>query len=208
MPQKSIIMALIDKILNDTNRDFRVFIFRLITIGAIALGVFAYTYRAELISLYNKSSISSYTEMIKQTNETKFKDTAKEQLVVIHMITKSDFSTVLAFTPRNVNNFVEMISTEGRMPMEIIQYKNYSYAVNSTSEEYKNHIYGKSFLGDKSAYLPKFKDLPYVYSCPYFNMDNTYSGTISVFWKDPSNIPKENLDIICQQSARLLGRIR
>ena len=49
-----------------------------------------------------------------------------------------------------------------------------------------------------------------MFACPYFNLDNVYSGSVEMYWyggKEP-DIDKQRLAGICSQAARSLGRAK
>lgn len=142
----------------------------------------------------------------------KFESASIEQLKIVHLTTGADFSAVFAFRPRNTNYFVDIVAYEGKLPPEIDPKNLGGYPIDKTSEEYNRHVNGLAFISDAaSSYLPtrEFVPVAYTYSCPYFNLENYYSGSILMEWyiKKP-DITDTRLTIVCSQAARTLGRIR
>lgn len=142
----------------------------------------------------------------------KFESASTEQLNIVHLTTGADFSAVFGFRPKNVNYFVDIIAYEGKLPTQLNPKNLGGYPIDKTSEEYNRHINGLYYTSDiASPYLPTKSLIPvaYTYSCPYFNLENYYSGSILMEWyKQKPDITDIRLTIVCNQAARILGRIR
>lgn len=142
----------------------------------------------------------------------KFESASTEQLNIVHLTTGADFSAVFGFRPKNVNYFVDIIAYEGKLPTQLNPKNLGGYPIDKTSEEYNRHINGLYYTSDiASPYLPTKSLVPvaYTYSCPYFNLENYYSGSILMEWyKQKPDITDIRLTIVCNQAARILGRIR
>lgn len=162
---------------------------------------------------YKESRYETYAKIIQQNKDQNFDTSALEQLQIAHVSSGADFSAVYSFRPRNLNYFVDLVAYEGRLPASVNEKNLGGFPVDKTSQEYQQHLSGASFeTKDSFAFLPtkeKEKDIKYMYSCPYFNLDNVYSGSISLYWyNEPPTLEYTRLTAICDQAARALGRAR
>lgn len=142
----------------------------------------------------------------------KFDAAAEEQLSIVHLTTGADFSAVFAFRPKNQNYFVDVIAYQGKLPQALDPKNLGGFPIDKTSEEYNAQINGLPYISTvASAYLPTKEVIPvmYTYSCPYFNLENYYSGSVLMEWyKKKPDLTDTRLMIVCGQAARTLGRIR
>lgn len=142
----------------------------------------------------------------------KFSAASTEQLNIVHLTTGADFSAVFSFRPKNINYFVDIVAYEGTLPQQIDPKNLGGYPIDKTSEEYNNHTNGLYYISNvASSYLPTKDLIPVVYtfSCPYFNLDNYYSGSVLMEWyKNKPGLTDTRLMIVCNQAARTLGRVR
>ncbi|WWQ13158.1 holin [Morganella phage vB_Mm5] len=152
----------------------------------------------------------SYQEMIIAERERKFELVAREQLQIVHMTTHSSFSMVTLFKPKNLNYFADVVSVEGRVPSEFVGKEAIGgYPINKTSMEYVTHLAGLPYVATKDfPYMNSQNGYNYMFSCPYFNLDNIYSGTVYMFWDSKPDISYDNMSTICFQAARVIGRVQ
>lgn len=147
-------------------------------------------------------------------SEKKFESASIEQLKIAHRVTGADFSAIFSFRPKNTNYFVDMVAYEGRLPPSLDPKNLGGVGVDRTNEEYIKHVSGLPYISNvASDYLPKQRDdvinVAYTFSCPYFNLDNYYSGSVLMEWyKKKPEITETRLIIVCSQASRILGRIR
>ena len=166
-----------------------------------------------IMTTYKDSSYETYTEILKKEQERKFETTASEQLQIVHISSRADFTAVYSFRPKNLNYFVDLIAYEGKLPSTVSEKSLAGFPVDKTTKEYATHLGGRIFKSnDEFAFLPskeKTTELKYMFSCPYFNLDNIYAGTVTMYWYNGvSRIGDERLESICGQAARTLGRAR
>lgn len=180
---------------------FAVFIMIMIWVKADAIG-----------KLYVEASYEKYAQAIQAERTKRFNATIQEQLQIAHVTSGADFSAVYVFRPKNLNYFVDLEVYEGRIPPTVDPKNMGGYPVDKTSAEYIEHLADRSFQTETEfTYLPTTnsdKSVKYMYSCPYFNLDNIYSGTISMYWYKKPNKDLRQLDAICNQAARAIGRSR
>lgn len=187
-------------------------VFAAVVLSIIAFIVYS---KDELFNLYRETRYETYAHVLQVEKDRNFDNAAQEQLQIVHISADADFSAVFSFRPKNLNYFVDLVAYEGRLPHTIDEKNLGGFPINKTSDEYRRHLLGKSYFTDKDfQYIPSREkkleniDIGYVYSCPIFNLDNVYSGSIAIAWKNKPDIEIDNLDTLCNQSARILGRIR
>ncbi|QQO96444.1 holin T [Acinetobacter phage Minot] len=180
---------------------FAVFIMIMIWVKADAIG-----------KLYVEASYEKYAQAIQAERTKRFNATIQEQLQIAHVASGADFSAVYVFRPKNLNYFVDLEVYEGRIPPTVDPKNMGGYPVDKTSNEYIAHLSGQSFTTDSEfGYLPTTEDekgVTFMYSCPYFNLDNIYSGSVAMYWYQQPRVAKKRLDSICNQAARAIGRAR
>ncbi|WWP71645.1 holin [Escherichia phage FL04] len=185
--------------------------------AAVVLSILAFVVysKNELFALYKETRYETYAHVLQVEKDRNFDNAAQEQLQIVHVSADADFSAVFSFRPKNLNYFVDLVAYEGKLPHTIDEKNLGGFPINKTSEEYRRHLLGKSYFTDKDfQYIPSREkkleniDIGFMYSCPIFNLDNVYSGSIAISWKNKPDIDIENLDTLCNQSARILGRIR
>lgn len=166
----------------------------------------------ELMAVYKESRYEAYSALLRKAADEKFEKTAQEQVQITHVSSGADFTAVYAFRPVNKNFFVDMVAYQGELPSTVNELNLGGYPIDKTSKEYINHLNGDYFNStSESIFLPTKKktEFAYMFSCPYFNLDNTYAGNISLMWYH--EVPKhsyERLQAICGQAGRMIGRSR
>lgn len=201
---------ILDRLFKDASTGEVVF-YRAMMLVLLFILAFAWYNNDKLFSLYKETRYDSYQEVLNKEKEKKFMSAAQEQLQIAHVSTGADFSAIFSYRPRNLNFFVDTITYEGKLPSEIDDRVMSGYPIDKTSEEYMTHLTGRAYESTtNNLFLPTRLEpkFAYGYSCPFFNLDNVYSGSISLFWKSPPKIDKVKIGIICDQAARTLGRIR
>lgn len=204
-------LDILDKLFKDATTGEIVFYRAILLVLLFTMG-FTWYSKDELYALYKQTRFETYQEVLSVEREKKFEMTAQEQLQIAHVSSGATFSMVTSFRPRNLNYFVDIIAVEGRPPIALVNKEEIGgYPINKTSNEYMVHMSGRPFVDTKEfVYLPEDSngEYSYMYSCPYFNMDNIYSGSISMFWKKKPVMSENKLFVICNQASRILGRIR
>lgn len=165
-----------------------------------------------LTQIYKQSRFEAYAEIISVDKDKRFETTVLEQLQIVHVSSGADFSAVYNFRPRNFNYFVDMTAYEGKLP-ESIDPKNLGgFPIDKTSDEYQKHLAGANYISNTDfIYLPTTSEensIKFMYSCPYFNLDNVYSGTVAMYWYDIPKYSEMRLQAICGQASRAIGRTR
>lgn len=207
-----ILFGLLDRIFKD-NATGKVLISRVAVIILLFLMALIWYKGSILLDYYVRAKYDTYTEIIQKERALRFESAALEQLQIVHISSGADFSAVYSFRPKNLNYFVDLIAYEGKLPSTISEKSLGGFPVDKTADEYIIHLSGRHFSSKSEfAFLPtksKTAELSYMYSCPYFNLDNIYAGTVTMYWYKGNNILEEDrLAAICNQAVRILGRAK
>lgn len=210
IPIVDILFGLLDRLFKDANG--KVLASRVATLIVLFCMAIIWVKGDQIMQTYKDSSFENYSKIIQLEKDKQFNTTIQEQLQIVHVSSGSDFSSVYVFRPKNLNYFVDLEVYEGKIPESVDSKNMGGYPVDKTSSEYSKHLSGMSFESHKEfIYLPttdENKKVYYMFSCPYFNIDNIYSGSISMYWFSEPKINKMRLDPICNQAARAIGRSR
>lgn len=177
---------------------------------------------SEVFSYLNTFSTNSVLRDIQEQRVQNFPSVAREKAMMLFSQTGADGVFVMKYKPESINDYQNIVAWEGNKPID--QYDLGDKAVDKTSELYRKHLDGfnysfvtstpakaSSFYGKSIPVLKNIK-FSFVYTCPYFNLNNLYSGYIGIGWE---NIPvsqqdmegfKEYLSKLCDPQRRALGR--
>lgn len=211
IPIADVLFRLLDILFKDANG--KILATRVATLIIIFIMSIIWVKGDSVLKYYKESSYESYETLIEEEREKEFKLAIKEQLKIVHTASGADFSVVYVFRPKNANYFVDVETYEGTIPYSIDPKNMGGFPIDKTSTEYMEHIAGREFMtSTEFVFLPtndENKGVSYMYSCPYYNMDNVYSGAISMYWIDDlPSVPSQRLETICAQAARVIGRAR
>ncbi|ARW58231.1 holin lysis mediator [Serratia phage X20] len=211
IPIVDILFGVLDRLFKD-NATGRVLASRVLTVVILFILCLIWYKGDTFMETYKQSRYETYAKVLQQDRDVKFDSSALEQLQIVHVSSGADFSAVYSFRPKNLNYFVDLVAYEGRLPISVNEKNLGGYPVDKTSGEYSTHLSGAAFSSNNEfIFLPTKKkdtELQYMFSCPYFNLDNVYSGTVSMYWYQPPILSETRLNAICQQAARTLGRAR
>lgn len=206
-----LIFGVLDRIFKDANTGKLIFL-RIFTVIVLFVLCLIWYKSDDIGQIYRDSKYETYSEIIQKEREIKFDTSALEQLQIVHVSSGADFSAIYSFRPKNLNYFVDLIAYEGTLPKSVSEKNLGGYPVDKTSAEYGTHLTAWYFSStDEFAFLPtkkKVTDIKYMFSCPYFSLENVYSGTVSMYWYEGTDLKEPRLNSICQQAARTLGRAK
>lgn len=202
-------------------RDPTTLLKRLLTILVSFLLWVGITNTSEVLSYLKTFSTTSVLKDVQQQRVEVFPSIAREKAMMLFSQSGADAVFVMKYKPEAVNDYQNIIAWEGKKPID--QYDLGDKAIDKTSELYRRHLDGFNYAAilttpSKTAYygksLPVLKDIKFsfVYTCPYFNLNNIYSGYIGIAWEEP---PVDNKDMeefteylskLCDPQRRALGR--
>lgn len=209
-PITDILFGVLDRLFKD-NASGKVLFSRVLVVIILFALVFVWFKSESLMAAYVDSAYEKYDKLIENDRNAKFDNTALEQLQIVHISSGADFSAVYTFRPKNLNYFVDLIAYEGKLPSTLNPKNLGGYPIDKTTAEYSTHLSGRYFWSEKEfVFMPtktKPPEISYMFSCPYFNLDNVYSGAVEMYWfnKRPA-LGTDRLTSICGQAARALGR--
>lgn len=203
--------GLLDRLFRDANG--KTLMQRVLVLASLFLMALVWVKGDIIIQAYKDSRYDTYSKLVDTERNNKFEYTAKDQIQILQGSSKADLAAIYSFRPKDMNYFVDMVTYQGMLP-QVVDPKNLGgYPIDKQSQEYNEHITGSSFTSTTDfVYLPtkeKANQIKYMYSCPLFNLENVYSGSIEMYWYN--NVPvneDKKLFLICNQVARVLGRVR
>lgn len=206
-----LLFGLLDRIFKD-NATGKVVFSRVLVIVLLFLMAVIWYKGDAILNAYQSASYASYTEMIRQDQDNRFKIAAIEQIQIVHSSSGADFTAIYSFRPTNLNYFVDMVGYEGILPESVDEKNLGGFPIDKTSAEYLAGVNGNYFeSGAESVFLPtkKKSSFAYMFSCPFFNLENVYAGTVSLYWyKQKPDLGFDRLSAMCGQAGRTLGRTR
>ena len=187
-----------------------------------------FTHQDRLLKvLEDRARFQTTTEFL-VIQQAKYQAVSKERVTMAYMQTKADIVAVFEYSPQYVNDFSSIVEFEGRVLLNKKDWHN--TVINKRSAMYQAHLTGRpySFIipkGIKSEDMFASQasiesllithSLEYSFSCPIFNLDNHYSGHMTLAWvskpyrTDEQKYALEvNLEDTCTQHARAIGRTK
>ncbi len=211
LPIFDLLFGLLDRLFKD-NATGKVLASRVMVLIVLFIMLMIWVKGDAISQAYKEASYENYAQALQLERDKKFDSTIQEQLQFVHIASGADFSAVYVFRPKNLNYFVDLEVYEGKIPDSVDPKNLGGYPIDKTSNEYQSHLAGQSFDSNSEfAYLPTTDDnkkVSYMYSCPYYNLDNIYSGTVTMYWINKPPKARKQLDSICNQAARAIGRAR
>lgn len=206
-----LLFGLLDRLFKD-NASGKVLLSRFLVVLALFLMALIWYKGETFLVLYKESSYEHFKEVLAIEKENKFNIVAKEQIQIVHSSSKSDFTAVYSFRPTNMNYFVDMVAFEGKLPDTVDEKNTGGFPIDKTSTEYLAGMNGNYFESTNTfVFLPTKRKtkFAYMFSCPFFNLDNIYAGSIALHWyNEKPALSFERLSAMCGQAGRLLGRVR
>lgn len=205
-----LVFGVLDRLFRDTTG--KVPFTRLLSVVVLFVMGLIWYRGPELMTIYKDSRHEAFVTEMKKAADEKFDKTAQEQVQIVHVSSGADFTAVYAFRPVNQNFFVDMVAYQGILPSTVNENNLGGYPIDKTSKEYISHLNGDYFESTtESIFLPSKKktDFTYMFSCPYFNLDNVYGGNIALYWYTAGpRYEFDRLAAICGQAGRMIGRSR
>lgn len=211
VPITDLLFGVLDRLFKD-NATGKVLASRVMTVVVLFILTLVWYKSDALGQVYKESRYDTYAQILQNDKEARFETAALEQLQIAHVSSGADFSAIYSFRPRNLNYFVDLIAYEGKLPGTVDEKNLGGFPVDKTSNEYIAHLKGANFsTPNEFVFLPTKKretEVKQMYSCPYFNLDNVYAGTVALYWYSKSEFNESRLAAICGQAARTLGRAK
>lgn len=177
------------------------------------IGFTAYQWE-DLRELYKETKYEVYQKDLEAIRSQAFMSMAQQQLQILYVNSRADLVLIYEYYPPNQHFFFNTLFYEGKLPDGIGIEEIQDLPIDKTTIEYISHLSGLPYESDSNFnFLPKSlsHDFKYVFSCPIFNLDNVYSGSVAMIWyEDPqfSEERKEDIHSLCFHSTRVLGRAK
>lgn len=149
---------------------------------------------------------------------------AKERAAMLYTQARSDAVFIAGYKPRFINNYQDIEAWEGIISVNPANMLN--IVIDKSSELYQQHMLGHNasytFSEENSwknsGFVTSGQEytqvgITYLYTCPIFDMDNSYSGYVGIGYKElpyindeDKRLLEEYLERVCTPHARALGR--
>lgn len=176
---------------------------------------------SEVMSYLKTFSTTAVLQDVKAQRSLEFPNVAREKAMILFSQTRADAVFVVKYKPEAINDYQTIIAWESDVQLDKSDLAD--KAVDKTSMLYRSHLDDLNFAVDarekdlsrwSGTGLPTFRTInfDYVYTCPYFNLNNIYAGYIAIAWQ---KYPLMNEDMgmfndymakICASPQRSLGR--
>ena len=208
------IVDILDKVFKDASG--RVLLERVVACVLIITVFLGYSKLDVILQYLKESRYEEYAKILEAKQTEEFTNIAIEQAQIVHTQSKADFTAIYAFRPKDLNYFSDIVAMQGKAPSFIDSRLTNTEGrpIDKTSDQYTTHLSGHNFIsGDEFIFLSSEKDINnevnYMYSCPYFNLANIYSGSIELYYSErPPEYDEKRLLGICVFASRVLGRAR
>lgn len=177
---------------------------------------------SEVMSYLKTFSTSAVLQDVKVQRTLEFPNVAREKAMILFSQTRADAIFVVKYKPEAINDYQTIIAWESNVQLDKSDVSD--KAVDKTSMLYRAHLDGLNFAIDarekrglskwSGTGLPPFKsaNFEYVYTCPYFNLNNIYAGYVAVAWEkyplldEDMSMFNDYMAKICASPQRSLGR--
>jgi hypothetical protein len=216
-------LALLFQGLFSNIKDSKTLALRTVTMFIVLISYLIIMNQGELVQFAQTFSRSTVIEQVQGEREANFPKVAKERATMLFAQSRADEVVVAEYKPRFVNNYQDIVAWEGRLNVDPNQVLN--SVLDKNSQMYSLHLLGKHFSyafkeekwGDGKFVTSGTEytsiGAKFIYTCPIFNLDNSYSGYIGLVYRelpflseDEQHKIEEYLARICTPHARALGR--
>lgn len=216
------ILTSITALLQDV-KDPKVFLLRTLSALVLIISYLVVTNQSEFLDFIKNFSRSTVVEQVRAEKAIQYPRVAKEKAAMLYVQATADAVFITEYTPKFINNYQEIVAWEGRLNINPSKLVTKS-VIDKTSNVYQKHLVGKSYSVDISSAVVRGTfitnaseytslGIKYMYTCPIFNLDSSYSGYIGIAYRDnPYTTDLEKVQLegylerICEPQARVLGR--
>lgn len=201
---------------SDDSRAFKIFLSLVIVSGVFMI------YKGHIVKDYFvESKYETYLANEMVNLEKNLPQISNQALQIVKLSSGADLVLFNRYKPIETRSFYDVFSYEGTFPMEVDPDRTLKdNPINKTTTEYNFHLAGLPYTdkdGD-SSFIPFRLDGDSVaFSCPVFDLNNLYAGSIVMVWFDTKDLEvkltsfeKQNNDeklfSICNHGSRIIGR--
>ncbi|BBL19232.1 holin [Vibrio phage KIT04] len=182
------------------------------------------TNQGEILTFTKNFSRNTIIEQVRAEQVTSYPKVAKERASMLYTQANSDAVFIAEYKPKFVNNYQDIIAWEGGVTVNPANMLN--NVLDRTSIVYQQHVTGHNvaynFTSDVSWSADNFLTsgreyktigIKYLYTCPIFDLDNSYSGYVGIGYTttpytnlEEKKMLEDYLERVCNPHARALGR--
>lgn len=212
-----LLFGVLDRLVgSDDSRAFKVFLSLVIVIGVFMI------YKGHIVKEYFvEIKYETYLENEKINLETNLPQVSNQALQIVKLSSGADLVIFNRYKPIESRTFYDVFSYEGTFPSSI-DYNSVATnnPINKTTTEYNFHLAGLPYNDDDgdSSFIPfSLDENTMAFSCPVFDLNNIYAGSIAMMWYDMKDVSvkmtsfekqsnDEKLFSICNHGSRIIGR--
>lgn len=194
---------------------------RVLTILVSVIVFLFITNTSEVLSFLKTFSTSAVLQDVRQQRQNNFPNIAREKSMILFSQTRADAVFVVKYKPEAINDYQDIVAWESNAQVDKSDLTN--KPVDKTSNLYRKQLEGFNYVVEqpqtnynnyRGLDIPPFKNVVfnYIYTCPYFNLDNIYAGYIGIAWKERP-VSQDDLDgfneylaKLCSPQQRAIGR--
>lgn len=213
---KNNVLEVIQKLLSSENT--KLLMTRAAVVVILAFVFLVWINHEKIVSGFLDTRLENVLTTLEQKRDERYQQVVREQVQSSYALIQPDSVWVMSYRPININNFLDMVYYEGRLPNGKTHSDFQGITVNKISKEYQTHILGSNYnqVGPYGFVYQMDFDVTYRYSCPIYNLKNIYAGVIVYLWYDTEPYTdradrdsfEERLSIFCGQSSRSIGRAK
>lgn len=225
--KKEALMALLNSLFADI-KDAKTLALRAATIFLAMLSYFIVANQGNIIDYAKNFSRDAILNQAKIDTISNYPKKAREVASMLYTQTGADGVFIAEYKPKFINNYEDIIAWEGALSVNPSNMMN--LVIDRSSKVYQEQMLGHTtdYIFDSKShatwgslgFITSGKEytnvgIKYLYSCPIFDLANSYSGYIGIGYK---NIPYNNndekallndyLQRVCVPQARSLGRAK
>lgn len=220
---KEALTALFSALFSDI-KDAKTLALRAVTMFIAMLSYFVIMNQSDLLDFAKNFSRRTVIEQVQSEQIAAYPRVAKERASMLYTQTGADAVFIAEYKPKFINNYQDILAWEGGLSINPGDMLN--IVIDKSSNVYQQHVLGHNssytFSSEgswkDSGFITSGKEytkvgVKYLYTCPIFDMANSYSGYVGIGYTSfPYESPKEKLlledylERVCNPHARALGR--
>lgn len=193
---------------------------RILTLFVTVLLYLSIAHTSELVSFLRVFSTNAVIQDIQVQRVTTFPTVAREKSMILFSQTEADAVFVVKYKPDGINDYQNIVAWEGKAPLDKSDMED--KPVNKASQLYKRQLEGSNYVINNEVKVIRYNgvDMPpfksstynYIYTCPYFNLNNIYAGYIGIAYTElpvtrtELSMFEDYLSRLCSAQQRYLGR--
>ncbi len=220
---KDILSALLDTLFTHI-KDAKSLALYSVTMFIALISFLVITNQSELLTFTKNFSRNTIIEQFTAERTAQYPKVAKERASMLYTQSSADAVFIAEYKPKFVNNYQDIVAWEGGVSVNPANMLN--IVIDKTSSAYQQHVIGHNVAYDftrdiswsTDSFITSGKEyktvgIKYLYTCPIFDLDNSYSGYVGIGY---SSIPYSDeqekrmlddyLERVCNPHARALGR--